>query len=604
MPVSSPKMDFDRVLAILGAAVAIVMPGLTAAGWLLHNETLKTLWPNGSPLHPITAVGLALGAASLILATFVPRARNAQATLGGLVLALGFVLLFQKAFGVDFGKDNVVRSFDHASVATSISLVAVGLALALFKARSNPLSAVRVASAVGVIVLAMTGIVDYVISPIDAPTRQTLTDFAFPSALAFLFLGFGVLAPLHSSENVSEYASVAAPMLGLAAMAALIIVTLSAVDAQHRDLERARSAEIAVNSLGHLLDLLRDAEIGQRGYLLTGTEEYLQPYIDAAPQAAPEIARMAALIENDAEGRDRLNRIRSLAEEKLAELTRTIDQKRAGDTAAAMAAVRSGEGKRLMDRLRREIAAMQAAWLWKSDASLGHAGRTLKRLQYTTVLAVSLVIGMAGFLLADGRRRFLAMRKTQQLLVSANQDLDRRVAEKTDALASALEGVSHSLTEIKAAKAELAGREAHLSSILDTVPDAMIVIDERGMVTSFSAAAAALFGYAPDEVVGRNVKMLMPEPYRAEHDAYIANYLRTGEAHTIGYGRTRASGHEGGNRLPDRASRRRSTRERPQNLHRLRARSHEPTEDGGGASAVAEDGGGRTAHGRYRPRFQ
>ena len=93
------------------------------------------------------------------------------------------------------------------------------------------------------------------------------------------------------------------------------------------------------------------------------------------------------------------------------------------------------------------------------------------------------------------------------------------------------------VTGLKRAQADLATREAHLRSILDTVPEAMIVIDEQGLVTSFSAAAAKLFGYRPEEVIGRNVKMLMPEPYRSEHDRYIANYLRTGEARIIGYGR-------------------------------------------------------------------
>ncbi len=93
------------------------------------------------------------------------------------------------------------------------------------------------------------------------------------------------------------------------------------------------------------------------------------------------------------------------------------------------------------------------------------------------------------------------------------------------------------VSEIKAAETELAGREAHLRSILATVPEAMIIIDEQGIVTSFSTNAAALFGYRPEEVVGRNVKMLMPEPYRAEHDGYLRNYLTTGEARIIGYGR-------------------------------------------------------------------
>jgi two-component system, LuxR family, sensor kinase FixL len=80
-------------------------------------------------------------------------------------------------------------------------------------------------------------------------------------------------------------------------------------------------------------------------------------------------------------------------------------------------------------------------------------------------------------------------------------------------------------------------REAHLKSILDTIPDAMIVIDERGIIQSFSAAAERLFGYTVAEVIGKNVKMMMPSPYREGHDGYLANYLRTGERRIIGIGR-------------------------------------------------------------------
>ena len=80
-------------------------------------------------------------------------------------------------------------------------------------------------------------------------------------------------------------------------------------------------------------------------------------------------------------------------------------------------------------------------------------------------------------------------------------------------------------------------REAHLRSILETVPEAMIVIDEDGLITAFSAAASSLFGYRPEEVIGHNVKMLMPAPYRAGHDEYIGRYLRTNDPHIIGYGR-------------------------------------------------------------------
>jgi two-component system sensor kinase FixL len=84
---------------------------------------------------------------------------------------------------------------------------------------------------------------------------------------------------------------------------------------------------------------------------------------------------------------------------------------------------------------------------------------------------------------------------------------------------------------------ELVAREAHLRSILDTVPDAMVVIDERGIMQSFSSAAERLFGYQASEVIGRNVAMLMPAPHHESHDGYLARYLRTGERRIIGIGR-------------------------------------------------------------------
>ncbi len=97
---------------------------------------------------------------------------------------------------------------------------------------------------------------------------------------------------------------------------------------------------------------------------------------------------------------------------------------------------------------------------------------------------------------------------------------------------------------------DLRAREAHLQSILDTVPDAMIVIDERGIIQSFSSAAARLFDYAASEVIGKNIKILMPTPYRENHDAYLARYLRTGERRIIGIGRIVVGERKDGSTFP------------------------------------------------------
>ncbi len=84
---------------------------------------------------------------------------------------------------------------------------------------------------------------------------------------------------------------------------------------------------------------------------------------------------------------------------------------------------------------------------------------------------------------------------------------------------------------------DLRAREAHLRSILDSVPDATVVIDETGMIRSFSAAAERLFGHTEVEVGGKNVSMLMPSLFREEHDHYITRYLETGEKRIIGIDR-------------------------------------------------------------------
>ena len=93
-------------------------------------------------------------------------------------------------------------------------------------------------------------------------------------------------------------------------------------------------------------------------------------------------------------------------------------------------------------------------------------------------------------------------------------------------------------------------RAAHLQSILDSIPEAMIVIDERGKMHSFSATAERLFGYRVSEAMGENVRMLMPQPYRRDHDSYLDRYLRTNERRIIGIGRVVVGQRKDGSTFP------------------------------------------------------
>src|SRR5262249_18301310 len=104
--------------------------------------------------------------------------------------------------------------------------------------------------------------------------------------------------------------------------------------------------------------------------------------------------------------------------------------------------------------------------------------------------------------------------------------------------------------EREAAIAGLQAREAHLQSILDAVPDAMIVIDEYGTIKAFSAAAERQFGWTAVEIVGRNVSTLMTGQDREDHDEYLARYVATGERRVIGFGRVVAARRKDGSTFP------------------------------------------------------
>ena len=110
--------------------------------------------------------------------------------------------------------------------------------------------------------------------------------------------------------------------------------------------------------------------------------------------------------------------------------------------------------------------------------------------------------------------------------------------------------VVRDLSELQRLKQDLQRREALLRSILDTVPDGLVVIDEHGIVQSFNPAAERMFGYAAAEIAGHNVSLLMPSPHAADHDGYISRYMTTGERRIIGIGRIVVARRKDGSTFP------------------------------------------------------
>ena len=120
-------------------------------------------------------------------------------------------------------------------------------------------------------------------------------------------------------------------------------------------------------------------------------------------------------------------------------------------------------------------------------------------------------------------------RLTVNLAVTALRDRDGKI--------KGFLGIARDITELNTASRRLEESEARTRAILDTAADAILTIDATGKIESLNPAAERLFDFAAEEMIGQNVKMLMPEPYRHEHDGYLRDYLTTGQRNIIGIGR-------------------------------------------------------------------
>ena len=128
--------------------------------------------------------------------------------------------------------------------------------------------------------------------------------------------------------------------------------------------------------------------------------------------------------------------------------------------------------------------------------------------------------------------------------------MDLSVGESKRQGESIFVGVIHDLSERKRSEEAERERVAQLRAVVDTAVDGVILIDEEGSIMMFNPACEKLFGYEASEVIGENVRVLMPEPYREEHDGYLENYKRTGEAKIIGIGREVTGQRKDGSTFP------------------------------------------------------
>src|ERR1700679_1086180 len=187
------------------------------------------------------------------------------------------------------------------------------------------------------------------------------------------------------------------PLFGfLLALTALVAIALISYLSLQATISASRNLTQSVEVLGQLntvLSTLKDAETGQRGYLLTGDESYLEPYSSAVAALPGEFSTLRGLMANRPQLQKRLEALESIANQKINELRQTVDLRRAGQASAALAIVHTDRGKILMDRLRAAIGDMDAA-----ERQL--IGRRSDDWQSAAASSLAVTLGGSGVLLA------------------------------------------------------------------------------------------------------------------------------------------------------------------------------------------------------------
>ena len=264
--------------------------------------------------------------------------------------------------------------------------------------------------------------------------------------------------------------------LSIALILLLAILVAAAVLAFRQTSAQAdvqRSIEV-INDLNRIMTGLLDAETGQRGYVLTNDSRYLEPFTKGAPDVLAEIQRLQQAAQDDAQTAASLTTLRSFAEQKLAELRETIAMEQQGHHDEAVARVRAGVGRELMDRVRAVIAGLSKDETRRLIERRGVAAKADQLLQFGVIGAVLALLALAFFGLRAIRDQFRQVVSAQNLAQSANQRFQMLVQGVTDY--------------------------------------AIFLLDSQGHVTNWNAGAARIKGYSEAEIIGQHFsRFYLPE---------------------------------------------------------------------------------------------
>ncbi len=265
-----------------------------------------------------------------------------------------------------------------------------------------------------------------------------------------------------------------------------------------------------LDEVAHVLEHLQNAETGQRGYLLTGDDRYLEPYHAATMELDRDLSELRALTTGDPLQQRRLEVLAGLVAEKLAELSDTVEARRQGGLDHALPIVRTDRGKRLMDAIRSGIREIESTE--RRRLAAGREASQRRVFWATTTVAVGSALGILILALAAlASHRELARRREAELaLESARAGLEARVAERTAALARTNAELGHEAEARRRAAEALEASEARYRRLFEECPVGVCHYDQTGRVVDANGQFLALLRLDATSVKSQALADVLP----------------------------------------------------------------------------------------------
>jgi len=512
----------SRTILISAGSICAALGAVTLVGWFLHIIALTRVGPSFNPMVANTAVGLFLdGLALLFLAAGWPKG-----ALGGAVWSLlaGILTLAEFGFSINLHIDDLLVR-DHLRVLpaspgrpapnAALCLVFCGIALLWASMPRWREKAAVIIGVLGAVVFALgaAAVSGYLLG-LPMYALGDSKPMAANAGLGFLAMGLAVMAlgwrrsqPSPEADARILFSAERKVRAGFAlALVVLILIggmSYFSLTRLHEDRVWVEHTQQVIASLRLVFATVADAESGERGYVITGREEFLQPYQKAVRDVGVQLGALRSLTADNAVQHRRLDALETLVAERLLLLQQAVELRRGTGFGAAQQHVASGRGERIHDRIREHLAEMEAteqSLLQERAARARRAGAVAKTVIVGGITLAFIFVVVALFVIG---RDFAGSRRARAALQEARDQLETRVQERTAELAKADEATLNS--------------EERLAGVINSAMDAILTVDEQHRIVLFNPAAEKMFGCGAADAMGQPLDRFIPERFRSAH---------------------------------------------------------------------------------------